>query len=199
MSPVRVDFVLKEEQKFFVYMYRSFLSMRKALAEESSYILLAKLGDEELWEDLRLGINMFNSWPPSFTSLRFIDLYQPFKQAQDNGEDVLVGETTDINAQMLSPILMCAMFWTGVRLQWFEAGKHFEYNDNGISLMRKKQQDYANIVGSSILQYLSTQLQLLKRTYKMQIIKPKGLFSGTIGMPRSLTRGLRGTRLGYGS
>lgn len=189
---------LQDHQQFFVNMYRSFLSMRLTAAEGSSYILDARLSDIELWEDLRLGINLFNSWPPSFTFLRFIDLYTPFKNAADNGQDILSGESTDLNSQMLSPIYMCSLFWTGVRLQWFEAGKHFEYNDNGISIMRKKQADYANIVGGSILAYLNAQLSLVKRSFKMQLIKPKGLFSGSIGFPRSLTRGLRGTRLGMG-
>lgn len=189
---------LNIEQQFFVDMFRSFLSMRTTPAEGSAYILDAKLGDMELWDDLRLGINMFNTWPPSFTTLRYNDLYAPFKTATDNGEDILTGESTDLSTQMLAPIFMCSLFWTGVRLQWFEAGKHFEYNDNGISLMRKKQADYANIVGGSVLAYLSVQLALIKRSFKMQLIKPKGLFSGSVGFPRSLTRGLRGTRLGYG-
>lgn len=189
---------LNIEQNFFVTMYRSFLSMRTTADLGSSYILDSKLGDAELWEDLRLGINMFNTWPPSFTSLRYKDLYIPYKRAVDNGEDILTGEATDLNSQMLAPIFMCSLFWTGIRLQWFEAGKHFEYNDNGISIMRKKQADYANIVAGSVLAYLSAQLGLIKKSFKMHIIKPKGLFSGGVGMPRSLTRGLRGTRLGMG-
>ena len=139
---------LKEEQNFFVEMYRQFLSMRITPVAGSTYVLTAeRLGTEELWDDLRLGINLFNSWPPSYTYFRYIDMYAPFKTAKDNGEDIITGEATNLSAQMLSPILMCSLFWTGVRLQWFEAGKHFEYNDNGISLMRKKQMDYANEIG----------------------------------------------------
>ena len=191
--------MLTTEQNFFVEMYRRFLSMRLTPVAGSTYTLTAeRLGTEELWDDLRLGINMFNSWPPSFTSIRYKDLYVPFKRAADNGDDLITGETTDLNSQMLAPILMCSLLWTCVRIQLFEAGKHFEYNDNGISLMRKKQADYGSIVGGSILQYLSTQLLLLKKSLKMHTIKPKGLFSGGVGFPRSLTRGLRGTRLGYG-
>ncbi|MCK9541074.1 MAG: hypothetical protein M0R03_03490 [Novosphingobium sp.] len=195
-TPVTESIVLTTEQRFFLDMYRSFFSMRLTAAEGSVYILDSKLGDAELWEDLRLGINLFNSWPPNITFIKFKQLYRPLQQAQDRGENILTGESTDASSLMLSPIFMCALFWTGVRLQWFEAGKHFEYNDNGISIIRRKQQDYGNIINGSVLQFLSAQLSLLKRTLKFQITRPKGLFSGGLGFPRSLTRGQRGTRLG---
>jgi len=93
---------------------------------------------------------------------------------------------------------MCALFYSGLRLQWFEAGKHFRYNDNGISIERAKQQDYANIVNGDILAYLNSTLLMVKKTLGFTLVKPKGLWSGMVAYPRSLSRGLRGTRSGFG-
>jgi hypothetical protein len=90
------------------------------------------------------------------------------------------------------------MFFSGIRLQWFEAGKHFRYNDNGISIERVKQQDYQN-VGSGILQFINAVLPGLRKTLGFHRIHILGQFSGMVSFPRSLTRGLRGTRLGIGS
>jgi hypothetical protein len=85
---------------------------------------------------------------------------------------------------------------TGTRLEWYEAGRHFRYNDNGISIERVKQADYQNVVGSSVLQYITVVLPILRKALGFNRISIKGQFSGMVAFPRSLTRGLRGTRLG---
>jgi hypothetical protein len=181
-------------QEYFINYYRGMLTMQFHKVAGSDYDGIAKLGDEELWGDLRLGINFFNSYPPIVTTYRFADLYSNVGDA----EDPMAPENESLASSLVAPVMMCAMFFTGMRLQFFEAGKHFEYNDNGIYLGRKKQADYANIVGGSILQYLNAQLVVIKKTLGFSRIKVKGLFSGIISYPRSLTRGLRGTRMGSG-
>lgn len=183
-------------QQFYIDQLRSQLSMRLSPASGSSFILPAKLGDEELWEDLRNGIQFFNSYPPVLTTYSFKDLYAASQTTLDSGGDPLAPESETAVSIYGSAILICAQFFTGLRLQWFEAGKHFRYNDNGISIERAKQADYQNIVGSNILTYITSTLTVLKKSIGLQNVYPKGLFSGMVSMPRSLTRGLRGTRLG---
>lgn len=190
--------VLNTAQQFIVDRMRSMLSMRTALATGSSYILDAKLGDEELWEDARLGINFFNTYPPQLTTYNYTQLYNASLQAENNGGDPLAPDIENIESILITPVIMSSLFFTGMRLQWFEAGKHFRYNDNGISIERVKQQDYANIVNGNILQYITGQLVAVKSMLAFKKLRPAGSFSGTVGFPRSLTRGLRGTRLGYG-
>jgi len=190
--------ILSTAQQSFVDLLRSHISMREANAEGSSYKLTAKLGDEELWEDFRLGLNYFNSLPPILTTFNSTNLYTASQRSSDGGGDSQAPATEDLNSILITPVIMCALFYTGLRLQWFEAGKHFRYNDNGISIERAKQQDYANIVNGDILAYLNNQLLAVKKVVGFTLVKPKGLFSGMISMPRSLTRGLRGVRSGFG-
>ena len=183
-----------EAQEYFIKYLRGMLTMHFHKVAGSDYDGIAKLGDEELWEDLRLGINFFNTYPPIFTTYSFQDLYNSIGDATDPKAP----ETESLESSLITPVMMSSLFFVGMRLQFFEAGKHFEYNDNGISLGRKKQADYANIVGGSILQYLNNTLAILKKTLAFKRVSAKGLFSGMISYPRSLTRGLRGTRLGTG-
>lgn len=187
-----------EAQQFFISQLRSMLSMRYQSAAGSSYNLSTRLGDEELWEDLRMGLNLFNMTPPIVSTYSFQNLYAASKAAGDQGQDVFAPESETSESILISSIMMCAMFFTGLRLQWFEAGKHFRYNDNGISIERDKQGNYQNIVGSNILQYISTVLPTVRKTLGFQRLSIKGQWSSTISFPRSLTRGLRGTRLGSG-
>uniref|UniRef100_A0A7C3WX03 Uncharacterized protein n=1 Tax=Dictyoglomus turgidum TaxID=513050 RepID=A0A7C3WX03_9BACT len=189
---------LSQAQQYFVDLLRSHLSMREVNAKGSSYKLSAVLGDEELWEDFRLGLNYFNTTPPVLTTFSSEDLYQVSKATISEGGDPNAPEREDIQSILITPVIMCALFFTGMRLQWFEAGKHFRYSDNGISIERAKQQDYANIVNGDILAYLNNQLLAIKKALGFKLLKSKGLWSGMISMPRSLTRGLRGTRIGFG-
>lgn len=181
-------------QEYFIKYFRGMLTMHFHKVAGSDYDGIAKLGDEELWEDLRLGINFFNSYPPIFTTYAFQELYDPIS----NNDDPKAPESESLESSLITPVMMCSLFFTGMRLQFFEAGKHFDYNDNGISLSRKKQADYASIVGGSILQYINSTLILIKKTLAFKRVNIKGLYSGMISYPRSLTRGLRGTRLGMG-
>ena len=185
-----------DPQQFFINQLRSMISMRVLPAAGSSYQLPARLGDEELWEDLRLGLNMFNTTPPIISTYNFSDLYAASVQSSTNGEDPFSPNAETNLSIFMTTVLMCAMFFTGLRLQWFEAGKHFRYNDNGISIERVKQPDYQNVVGANILQYISAVLPLIRKTIAFERVHIKGQFSSTISFPRSLTRGLRGTRLG---
>ena len=180
---------LTVEQQFFVDQLRSRMSMRTQLASGSNFRLPGQLGNDELWEDFRLGLNFFNTFPPITTIYGTKDLYPG-----------LANPTLETNETILATsVMVCAEFFVGIRLQWFEAGVHFEYNDNGISLMRKKQQDYAAIVNGSILSFINGTLPVLRKALAFQRIHPEGQFSGQVSFPRSLTRGLRGTRLGAGS
>lgn len=183
-----MSYALSESQQFFVDLLRSRVSMRTQLASGSSFRLPGQLGNDELWEDFRMGMNFFNTFPPIVTTYTTADLYAGAANPTD--------ET--VSSVLSTPIMVCAEFFVGIRLQWFEAGVHFEYNDNGISLMRKKQQDYAAIVNGTILSFINATLPVLRKTLAFQRIQPKGQFSGQVGFPRSLTRGLRGTRLGMG-
>ena len=189
---------LSTEQQYLVDLERSMLSMRVTAASGSSFILPSKLSDTELWEDVRLGLNMFNSYPPIFSIYSSKDLYAASLQATTSGGDPVAPENETYASIFTTTVMMCAMYFTGLRLQWFEAGKHFRYNDNGVSIERVKQADYQNIVGGSILQYITTVLPLIRKTLAFKRVPIKGQWSGTISMPRSLTRGLRGTRLGRG-
>ena len=188
-----------EAQQAVLDLYRSFFSMRTQMAAGSSYQLTPRLGDIELWEDLRLGLNFFNTFPPIVTTYSFKDVYDASAQIKAQGGDPIAPENETGQSIYLTSILTCAMFYTGLRLQWFEAGKHFIYNDNGISITRDKQPKYQNVAAGNILVYISTVMPNLRRTLGFQRIHIAGSFSGLISMPRSLTRGLRGTRLGAGS
>lgn len=178
---------LSAEQAACVSLLRSRLSMRVQLASGSSMRTPGQLGNDELWEDFRMGLNYFNTFPPIITTYSSADIYAGS------------GNTTseDTTSVLSTAAMMCAEFFVGIRLQWFESAIHFEYNDNGVSLMRKKQADYA-AVNAGILQFMNATLPVLKKALAFSRIYPKGQFSGMIGMPRSLTRGLRGTRLGIG-
>lgn len=193
-----MSITLSTAQAFFVNLLRSHLSMRLNAAEGSSFKVNSILSDEELWEDWRLGLNYFNTLPPVFTQINSQDLYSASQTAEAQGDDPAAPQSESLQSSLMTPVVMCALFFTGLRLQWFEAQKHFRYNDNGISIERVKQQDYANIVNGDILTYISNILPNVKKTLAFTLVKPKGLFSGMVSMPRSLTRGLRGTRIGFG-
>lgn len=150
--------------------------MRMERATDSVFQLPDRLGNEELREDWIRGLSFFDSFPPNTFTFTFADLPD----------------------ELITPVWMCAEFFSAQRLQWFEAGVHFQYNDNGITLIRDKQPKY-QAIGSAILQYITTNLKWIKLAYGMSSLHVAGQFSGMISMPRSLTRGIRGTRLGSGS
>ena len=184
-----------------VNQYRQFLSMNVVPLSGSAYNNASgsKLADEELWQDFRMGLQMFNASAPFMTVLSTNDLYNASAQASSSGLDPNAPENEDFSSILIQAVEMCALFFTLVRLQVFEAGKHFRFSDNGISIERVKQADYAAIAGGSVIQYITTVLPTLKKTLGMTTLRAIGNFSGLISFPRSLTRGLRGTRLGLGS
>lgn len=63
------------EQQFFVDLLRSRLSMRTQLASGSNYRVPGQLGNDELWEDFRMGLNFFNTYPPIITTFTSTDLF----------------------------------------------------------------------------------------------------------------------------
>lgn len=153
---------------------RSSMSMRVQAAPGSVYKLPDQLGDDEFREDWFRGLSFYNSYPPIFTQWNWVTLPD----------------------ELINPIWLCAEFHVGLRLQWFEVGIHFVYNDNGISIVRDKQPKYA-AVGGILLQWISLNLRDVKKAYAMGSLQLAGQFSSSISFPRSLTRGLRGTRLGF--
>jgi len=188
---------LSIEQQYLVDLLRSQISMRLTAASGSSYVLPAKLGDAELWEDVRLGLNMFNTTHPIITTYSSKDLYDASAAATTNGLDPLAPENETFASVFTTCVIFCGLFFSGQRMQWFEAGKHFSYSDNGITLTRDKQQKFQS-AGAGILQYVSTMLPLVRKTLGYSRLHIRGAWSGSIGLSRSLTRGLRGTRLGLG-
>ena len=190
---------LSVAQQYFVDLLRSHISHRITPAAGSSMVLPAHLGDMELWEDFRLGINYFNTLPPQLTVYTSQSLYNASQASENNGGEPGAPAVEDLTSILTTPVIMCALFYTGLRLQFFEAGKHFRFSDNGISIERAKQQDYANIVNGDILSYLTTTLPNIKKTLAFSNLHPHGLWSGNISMNSSIMRGLRGVRLGYGS
>jgi len=150
--------------------------MRVQNAPGSVFKMPDQLGDAELREDWYRGLSFFNSYPP-------ITFGFSFAQLQDI-PDVLV-----------DPIWLCAEFHSSQRLQWFEAGVHFQYSDNGIVLTRDRQAKFA-AANQGTLNWISTTLKPTKMAYQMGTLTIAGQFSSVISFPRSLTRGLRGTRLG---
>jgi hypothetical protein len=197
---LEINVTLSLAQQYFVDLLRSHISHRESLilASGSNLYVPTHLGDMEIWEDFRLGLNMFNTLPPVLTVVSSSDLYAANQRSADSGGDSNAPATEDIMSSLSTPVTMCALFFIGLRLQWFEAGKHFRYNDNGIMIERVKQQDYGNIVNGDILAYINGVLLNIKKTLGFSLVKPAGLFSGMISMPRSLTRGARGTRMGFG-
>lgn len=168
--------------------------MRFQRAAGSSYELDARLGDEELWEDLRLGLMYFNSAPPTLTTYSYKDLYNASQREKEQGGDPIAPDSESVLSVLIGVVMLCAQFYVGLRLQWFEAAKHFQYNDNGISITRDRQPKY-QAISSPLLQEMA-RLSEIKRAITLRTFRMKGLFSGMISHPRSLTRGLRGTRLG---
>lgn len=168
--------LLHNVPQIWVYTLRSSLSMREVPASGSVYRLSSQLGDEELKEDLVWALTSFNSWPPIMFSYSFVTLPEG----------------------LIGPVWALAEFKVGLRLQWFEAGKHFRYIDNGISIERVKQQDYANVGNTILSQLAGINFKLVKQAYRISTMGIKGQFSSMISLPRSIFKSLRGTRLGMG-
>lgn len=153
---------------------RSLLSMRQT---DSAFASAARLSDEEIYVALGQGVNYVNAYPPVLATVYTVDT---------------------IPAGLTGPLYSVGMFWCLVQLGVFEVGKHFQYNDNGISLGRDKSGQYMTIA-QSLLTSADVILSKMKLPMAMGEMRPAGQFSGTIAVPRSIIRGLRGTRQGSGN
>ena len=126
--------------------------------------------DREILDFLQDSLNWWNSYPPAITFHDFYSVPTPYYSIIEKGA-VITGLTA---------------------LGIYESGKHFIYNDNGISLTRDRSGKYAGIF-SPLMQSYITNLKSMRTKYAMDHVNIKGIFSSTTGFPRSLSRALRGT------
>jgi len=125
--------------------------------------------DRELLDHLQTSLNWWNAHPPAITFLSFLEVPEPYLGAIEQGAVILALESLGI----------------------FEAGKHFIYNDNGISLTRDRTQKYQGW-WTSLFQKYAADIKAQRTKYAMDHVTMKGSFSSTTGFPRSLSRALRG-------
>lgn len=127
--------------------------------------------DRELLDHLQTSLNWWNAHPPALTFHSFLDVPQPYFSIIEEG----------------------AVINSLVALGVFEAGKHFIYNDNGISLTRDRSGKYQAIFGQLMSSY-AQHLKMMRTKYALDHVVARGLFSSTTGFPRSLSRALRGVQ-----
>lgn len=125
--------------------------------------------DREILDFLQDSLNWWNSHPPGLTFHNFLGIPAPYYSIIEKGA-VITGLTA---------------------LGIYESGKHFIYNDNGISLTRDRSAKYAGIFGPLMQQYIAN-LKAMRTTYALDNVGVRGMFSSTTGFPRSLSRALRG-------
>jgi len=125
--------------------------------------------DREILDYLQDSLNWWNSHPPALTFHDFTDVPQPYYSIIEQGAVIKSLEALGI----------------------FEAGKHFIYNDNGISLTRDRSGKYHALFSALIQQYAKS-LKEMRTKYALDHVRIRGLFSSTTGYPRSLSRALRG-------
>jgi len=126
--------------------------------------------DREILDYLQDSLNWWNSYPPAITFHDFYGIPTPYYSIIEKGA-VITGLTA---------------------LGIYESGKHFIYNDNGISLTRDRSGKYAGIFAPLMQSYI-TNLKVMRTKYALDHVGIKGMFSSTTGFPRSLSRALRGT------
>lgn len=125
--------------------------------------------DREILDFLQDSLNWWNAYPPALTFHGFYDIPSPYYSIIEKGA-VITGLTA---------------------LGVYEAGKHFIYNDNGISLTRDRSAKYSGIFGPLMQQYTAN-LKTMRTKYALDNVNIRGMFSSTTGFPRSLSRALRG-------
>ena len=126
--------------------------------------------DREILDFLQDGLNWWNAYPPAITYHTFVDVPTPYYAIIEQG--ALINGLTALGI--------------------YEAGKHFIYNDNGISLTRDRSAKYSGIF-SAMMQKYATDLKAMRMKYALDHVNVRGMFSSTTGFPRSLSRALRGT------
>jgi uncharacterized protein YdeI (BOF family) len=127
------------------------------------------LSDREMLDYIQNGLDWFNSEPPLITGFNFKNLPREYYRTVEIG----------------------AIVHALIGLEILEAGKHFSYNDNGISITRDRSGKYLSIYQSIMQTYLE-EMKRIKQMYAMNHFGMRGLFSSTVGFPRSLSRALRG-------
>lgn len=127
------------------------------------------LSNREMLDFLQNGLDWFNAEPPLVTAFNFKSLPQQYYRVVEMG----------------------AIIHALIGLEIFEAGKHFSYSDNGISITRDRSGKYLSIY-SSLVQTYREELKRIKQIYAMNHFGMRGMFSSTVGYPRSLSRALRG-------
>ena len=127
--------------------------------------------DRELLDFLQISLNWWNAHPPGLTFHNFLSLPSPYQSIVEEGAVIKGLEALGI----------------------FEAGKHFMYNDNGISITRDRSAKYQAIWNGLLANY-SQHLKQMRTTYALDHFTAKALFSSTTGFPRSLSRALRGVQ-----
>jgi len=125
--------------------------------------------DREILDFLQDSLNWWNAYPPAITFHNFLGIPAPYYSIIEKGA-VITGLTA---------------------LGVYEAGKHFIYSDNGISLTRDRSAKYAAVYGPLMQQYVAN-LKAMRTKYALDHVQIRGLFSSTTGFPRSLSRALRG-------
>lgn len=127
--------------------------------------------DREILDFLQVSLNWWNAYPPALTWHNFMDLPMPYQSVVEEGAVIKALEALGI----------------------FEAGKHFIYNDNGISIQRDRSAKYQAIWNGLLQQYVQ-HLKAMRTKYALDHVTIKGVFSSTTGFPRSLSRALRGVQ-----
>jgi len=125
--------------------------------------------DRELLDLIQNSLDWINAHPPALTSFTFSNVPAQFHYLLEMGTVILSLQALGI----------------------YEAGKHFVYNDNGISLTRDRSGKYQGLYSTIIAQY-ATLLKSVKTKYALDHVTMSGMFSSTTGYPRSLSRALRG-------
>ena len=127
------------------------------------------LSNREMLDFLQNGLDWFNAEPPLVTSFTFKNLPTQYYRIIELG----------------------AIIHALIGLEILEAGKHFSYSDNGISITRDRSGKYLSIYQSLTQSYLE-ELKRIKQMYAFNNVGMRGMFSSTVGYPRSLSRALRG-------
>lgn len=147
------------------------------LARDKLLMNFGDLGARNKFEDdsamrtyAQSSLDNFNFTPPLLTGFTFADIPEAYFSLLSDG----------------------TMIYALIGLEVLEAGKHFSYSDNGISLTRDRSTKYHSIWGQLLTNYFA-QLIAIKKQLAMSLVKPQGLFSSVVGYPRSLDRALRGT------
>jgi len=127
--------------------------------------------DREILDYLQESLNWWNAYPPAVTWHSFTDLPPSYYAIVEEGAVIKALEALGI----------------------YEAGKHFMYNDNGISITRDRSAKYQAIWNGLLTNYVQ-QLKAMRTKYAMDHVHMRGIFSSTTGFPRSLSRALRGVQ-----